>query len=763
MKKRWMGTFFLLCAGIAAGAEWFVRPGVGGNGSREKPFGSIAAALDHARKQKGGSQIVTLLPGEYELTKTIQLDQRDEGLTLRAEKPGTVILYGGQRLSGWVPDGEKFWSVSLPEVQSGKIDFRALVVNGRMADRACYPGGGKRLENLGQWNVRLLPALAGWWERKPTREELCSMPYKPEDLPATLDIRNAEIRLYHMWSESLVGVSSNDVKRHILTLSSPADWPAGACGRRQYVVYNTREGMTAPGQWYLDRTNGKVVYWPLPGERRETLQAVAPLMERVLAVRGTSNKLLSHVTLSGFSIRACTPPLKSAGFGGGNLDGALSVANVTNCVIDTVEISQVGGCGVRLARFDGSVMRNCDIHQIGARGLSVSGKNALISSNRIVKVGLLYPSSSAVGAGGEGIHFFRNEISESPYSGMIIGGRGHLIEGNLISRVMQTLHDGAAIYGGMVNCVIRENIVRDVVPAGAGFGASAYYLDEGSTDCLVERNIAEDVPRPIHNHITRNVVVRDNVFLAQGDVTISFQNSVNGVFDRNRILAKGKLKTNSPNSLRSWEGNAVYQLRDPEDPEGGYQIGNAKPENPQLPPQKHGIPALRVANPPVPDGAARTEEWPGVWSGLSRDCTRRKIGGAPAFVRAAYDDQNLYVAAQVSYFRTAEISKGSRFGVDDGVVFEFDGKRIEGYACGEIRFSDPSWQGSVRGYAGYAKNNRGMGKLLTFEFVIPLRLLGGVSAKEIPFNARAFYGTYQEWRCWEAPEGAKPTGKITFK
>jgi acyl-CoA synthetase (AMP-forming)/AMP-acid ligase II len=33
--------------------------------------------------------------------------------------------------------------------------------------------------------------------------------------------------------------------------------------------------MTEPGQWYLDRTAGKVVYWPVPGEEMSEAEVLA--------------------------------------------------------------------------------------------------------------------------------------------------------------------------------------------------------------------------------------------------------------------------------------------------------------------------------------------------------------------------------------------------------------------------------------------------------------------------------------------------------
>ena len=96
----------------------------------------------------------------------------------------------------------------------------------------------------------------------------------------TLDVNNAEVTVYHMWDESMVGLKAIDAEKQILTFSSPSGHPPGAFGVKKYVIWNIREGMTEPGQWYLDRTRGKVVYWPLPGEDMATAKVVALLRAR---------------------------------------------------------------------------------------------------------------------------------------------------------------------------------------------------------------------------------------------------------------------------------------------------------------------------------------------------------------------------------------------------------------------------------------------------------------------------------------------------
>ena len=218
---------------------------------------SLEAARDAARNAGPGPHRILVQPGDYFLTAPLQLDSRDNGLTIEAAVAGKTTLYGGRLVTGWLRDGEKFWYAELPGVKEGTWDFRALVVNGRMPERARMPETGTFLHRT-KFDVPWLSSVAGGWARIPTQQELTAMEYDPKDLPATLDVRNAEVRVYHMWDESLAGTSANDTLRHVLTFAPALKSPAGAFGVKKYVVFNTREGMTKPGQWYLDRTAGRV-------------------------------------------------------------------------------------------------------------------------------------------------------------------------------------------------------------------------------------------------------------------------------------------------------------------------------------------------------------------------------------------------------------------------------------------------------------------------------------------------------------------------
>ena len=249
------------------------------------PVATPARALELARQT--GARRILMHPGVYEDT-ALALTPADSGLVLEAAKEGTVALVGGRTLHGWKADGEGNLLCEAPGVREGTWDFRSLIVNGRFAERARYPEEGV-LEHASVFNSNWMSSTAGGWDRKPTEEELTTMKYRGDDLGAWLSVRNAEVQIFHQWDDSLVGLAAHDASTKTLTFSSPAGHPAGAFGSwsakaRTYIVWNIREGLTRPGQWYLDRERGCVVYRPRRGEKAATLHAIAPSAHSIISV-----------------------------------------------------------------------------------------------------------------------------------------------------------------------------------------------------------------------------------------------------------------------------------------------------------------------------------------------------------------------------------------------------------------------------------------------------------------------------------------------
>jgi len=548
------GTYYVAVNGNDSWSGRISKPNVS---RTDGPLAALEAACKAARRLgTKQSRRVVVQGGQYFLDKPLVLTDRDAGLSIESAPGEKVCLYGGRKVVGWKRDGEKFYSAKLLGVKDRSWDFRALVVNGRFCPRARVPEKGF-FTHLSNFKVPWMSSTGGGWKRKPTSEELTTLKYRAEDLGPWLDINNAEVTVYHMWDESLVGLAAMDTKSQTLTFASPTGHPPGAFGVKKYVIWNVREGMTRQGQWYLDRTAGKLVYWPLPGEDMTKAVVFAPTIESIIRIQGTKDKPASDITIRGLTLSVTTTLLEAGGFGAGKFDGAISINSARNCRLIELEIVNVGGQGIKAAG-SGLRVERCHVYQTGACGIKCRGAGCIIAENHIHDIGLTYPSALALQGGGEDCRISHNEIHDCPYTAINCGGERNHIEHNLIYRAMQELHDGGGIYcfAGK-GLLLRGNFIRDIIDTG-GYGASAYYLDERSENCLVVGNLSVGIVRPSHNHMAKNNTIRNNVFISNEDVRLTFPKSSNYTVEKNIICAKGSIILENPDAVTALRSNVLF-------------------------------------------------------------------------------------------------------------------------------------------------------------------------------------------------------------
>ena len=520
---------------------------------------SLLAALE-ARRRSGDTQPATLRlePGEYFLDTPLLLGPEESGLTVEGAGDGEATIHAGRPVTGWEKEEGPFYAAALPDVDGLTWDFRCLVVNDRLAPRARLPDEGT-FTHLTDFNVRWMSTTGGGWQRKPTQEELTTLRYRSEDLPATLDLRNAELTIFHMWDESLVGVTAQDHACCALTFS-PAGHPPGAFGVHDYVVWNVRKGMTRPGQWYFDRNRCKLVYWPLPGEDMSRARVFAPAAASGLVIRGTEDRPVQDLTFRRLRLSTTTTPLAAGGFGASRYDGALHAVHTRNCRFAELLVANVGGHGIKAAGDDLRI-ENCQVYSAGAGGILFSGHGCTVRNNQIHRIGVIH--SSAIGLWGQGAstrkaRIDHNEVHHTPYTALACGGEGNEITANRLHHAMRRLHDGAGIYITFCREIaVRSNFVHDIADTG-GYGASAYYLDEQAKDCLVEGNLSLRVARPSHNHMAGPNTIENNVFVTEGDMSLTFPKSTDYTFRRNVLQAGGCIGFDNPEAIRDSEANVFF-------------------------------------------------------------------------------------------------------------------------------------------------------------------------------------------------------------
>ncbi len=742
------------------------------------PLATLAAAVEASRARGGEPRRILLSPGRHYVETMVALGPGDGQLTIEGAGAGESIVYGGRRVTGWKQEGDGLWVAEAPGVKEGTWDFRALVVNDRLCPRARYPQTG-RLTHESQFPVRWMSTAGGGWERPPTEQERTTLKYKEGDLGPWLSVRNAEVTVYHMWDESMVGLAAHDAATRTLTFSSPAGHPPGAFGVKTYVLWNVKEGLTEPGQWYLDRDAGRIVYRPLEGEDMAQAPVVAPCVESLIQIQGTAESRVLGVAVRNLTLSTTTTPCKAGGFGANSYRGALQIGTCRDVEVTGVEITNTAGHGIKEWNTPNLLVRDCHLHHLGAGGLRAGGAGGRIEDNRIHHIGMLYPSAIALSAGGPDRYVIRrNEIHDTPYSGMSIGGTETVIEENLLYRCMQELHDGAAIYvGGARGNILRRNVVRDIVKVGEGYGVSAYYLDEKCRDCVVERNVSLGVSRPTHNHMTLGCTVRDNVFVADGDMDLSFARSSGFRVVGNTFQLNGKLTVGDPDAIAEWSDNLIVQTG-----EASPALADAMPAVPRTPRDKPVYAnAAFLARPPVLDGKHEGDEWPAGGIGLNQLPDQRAARGAPVSAKLCADATHLHIAVAVVTMFPEDRKTGTQWGVDEGVEVAVQGSRedgtevvyvLRGFTDGGFVSTPVGGAGeqeaaALAGQVGYAAE---VGKQVwRCEWSIPLTALGFTPASDaqLPLNVTVYRSEdaqYIQWagtlgETWELGRG----GRLVFR
>ncbi len=66
------------------------------------------------------------------------------------------------------------------------------------------------------------------------------------------------------------------------------------------------------------------------------------------------------------------------------------------------------------------------------------------------------------------------------------------------------------------------------------------------------------IVRPSHNHMADNNTIRNNVFISSEEAHLTFPRSSGYTFEKNIILAKGKIVFDNPEAITTWKDNCLF-------------------------------------------------------------------------------------------------------------------------------------------------------------------------------------------------------------
>ncbi len=548
---------------------WSGRRPAPGAERTDGPFATpqrARAAVRELKRRQGGvlNQPVTVLlrGGVYHLAEPLRLNAEDVGTEQSPviyaaygdEKP---VISGGRPIRGFKPvelDGKTVRAANLPEVREGKWFFHQLWVNGRRSPRARHP-------RQGYVRVAAVPETPDRWQEGGNRFR-----FHEDDLGAWAVGGDTEVVVMSRWVESRLPVERVDErertvhfgKRSVFRLD-PGDL---------YYVEHARRLLGAPGEWYLDRKAGILYLVPPPGATPETVEVVAPVLQDVLCIESepAQGQWVEHVTFRGITFshtewyfppgsnivglrpeKTTDEPYLRADVGGcpeaaARVPAAVVVSGARRVAFEGCAFAHVGGYGVALERGcrHNRIIR-CEMTDLGAGGVKI-GETYLretvaeqtfgneVADCRIHLGGGVFHSAVGIWIGQSyDNRLAHNLIHNFYYSAISIGwtwgygktlARGNVVEYNHIHHLGTLsngdgpiLNDMGGVYtvGIQPGTAIRHNFFHDI--AGRRYGGWGVYLDEGSSNILVENNLVTRTTHGgFHQHFGRDNLIRNNIF-----------------------------------------------------------------------------------------------------------------------------------------------------------------------------------------------------------------------------------------------------------
>jgi hypothetical protein len=509
-----------------------------------------------------GDIIVYLRGGTYSLTSTLSFAAADSGTKGFYVKylnyPGeTPLLTGGQPIGGWtVSDSAK----NIWQATGVTSRFRQLYVNGTKAIRA-------RIPNLGAGGTANFNRITGADQTVPNVQVASSQVANWNNLT------KVEMHLMINWGDATLRLASYSTTgaTAFLKFQSPEagilsqrPFPILASVKQAYYFENALEFLDVPGEWYLNETTNTLYYQPRTGEDMTTATVVAPMVETLVSVMGTSadTSPAHHIWFQGLAFAHSTY-LRPSSFG--FLDGqagqynvsataqnqqyvgrpsaGVLVANANNIWFERNIFSQMAATGLdfNYGTHDDTIVGNV-FTDIGGAGVSV-GKfvqdettefhiaynpsnaseictNDTIKDNYITNVTTEIQGACGVACGyPRTIDIEHNEVSDVNYTGISVGFgwtatanamSGNRINYNDIHDIVKILADGGGIYtlsNQGSGSQMEYNYIHDFQKSQwADYGDHGLYLDEQTSGYTVSHNVLVNCPAISTNHPGTNTM-----------------------------------------------------------------------------------------------------------------------------------------------------------------------------------------------------------------------------------------------------------------
>jgi len=531
-------SFVFVLPSAASAKDVFVSTtGADGNpGTKEQPLATLHQAVEAVRGTGPGT--IWVEPGVYRMDQGVKLDAgvggtTEQPLVIRATEPRETRLSGSRVAKAFQPISAEEAKPLISNEAKRRVLVADLAVQGfppleKLPEQHRAHGReevvfGDRPMQSARWpneGFAVFTETIDAGASKPThwvqREVYRPGSFRfPNDRAKHWDIsRGVWLHGFwcYDWSDEALKVASYDPDSRELRLAAKHHYGIGpAWGQdspRRFYALHVLEELDQPGEYYLDRENNRLYFWP-PGELKETLVEVTWCPQPLIEAEGTAHLVIRDLTIEngrnyGIVMRNCRD------------------ARVENCLVRNLGQGGISLSGTRLTVAD------CDVTGTASRGISIYGGDrktltpgeCAVVNSHVHHVGRLdWQGGRGVTLGGCGNRLANNLIDHCPTGGVSYGGNEHLLELNEIHDVCIHYSDVGVFYTGRDwasrGNVVRWNYIHDV-SNNAGHGSSGIYLDDcDSGDTVVGNIVFGGVGRGVLLGGGRDNTIRGNIFIDQ--------------------------------------------------------------------------------------------------------------------------------------------------------------------------------------------------------------------------------------------------------
>ncbi len=295
---------------------------------------------------------------------------------------------------------------------------------------------------------------------------------------------------------------------------------------REWKAYNLMEEIDLPGEYYIDRENSKLYFYPTkpPSESKIELSVNA---KPLLNLNGVANITFSDLEFA-----------KTCSYGVYAMD--INNVDFENCIFRDIgtyayfaegsEKPKTGAGYWQESYLSNNASYNCDIRNcsfdnIGGSAIYQEGGNVdtlthsgnIIENNFVSGASVNFINNGAVLIGGVGTTVRNNIISKSMQHAITLYGNEHLITRNEIYGVLRNVADAGAIYQGRNfiarGSTISQNYIHDITSFEGTSGMDGIYMDDSQQGNVIEQNIIVNVPTGYNSNGAGDMKFRNNTIL----------------------------------------------------------------------------------------------------------------------------------------------------------------------------------------------------------------------------------------------------------